>query len=430
MATGSIVNAFADFTTQASFPVPAAGDMRMYFKTSDTLPYFKNPAGTESAFAVLTAGVVPLSLGGTNAALTANVGGIVYSAASALAILNGTATAGQIIRSGASAAPSWSTATYPATAGTAANVLRSDGTNFLSAALAAADLSNGVTGSGAVMLTASPSTTGTLTAAAINASGAITSTISGISFDYNSAGTALKQGLRVATTGGNTGVFTENSAGNTWSGSSPYASVLGSQANASTHILANNAIVATFASGGAVTIPGTGPHAIGGTTQVDSQLLMNGAYSGTVNAWGLNLQQTLTVPVNGSAATLILAGTINKQSAGTHPDFSSLYLYAPTIGAGAGTLTNTSTLAIDGAPATGTNKRAVWVKAGLSQFDGAVLTTSTLTFTDATLHRTATTLTNGAAAQIATMTNGPSAGNPTKWAPVDDNGTTRYIPMW
>lgn len=83
---------------------------------------------------------IALNKGGTNASLTASNGGIVYSTSSAMAILAGTATAGQIIRSGASAAPTWSTATYPATAGTAGNVLRSDGTNFLSATLAGSDI--------------------------------------------------------------------------------------------------------------------------------------------------------------------------------------------------------------------------------------------------------------------------------------------------
>jgi hypothetical protein len=59
----------------------------------------------------------PLSLtnGGTNASLVASNGGILYSTASAFAVLAGTATAGQILQSGASAAPSWSTTTYPAT---------------------------------------------------------------------------------------------------------------------------------------------------------------------------------------------------------------------------------------------------------------------------------------------------------------------------
>lgn len=72
--------------------------------------------------------------GGTGAALTASNGGILYSNASTAAILAGTATAGQILQSGASTTPSWSTATYPATAGTSGNVITSDGTNFVSSA--------------------------------------------------------------------------------------------------------------------------------------------------------------------------------------------------------------------------------------------------------------------------------------------------------
>jgi len=84
---------------------------------------------------------IALNKGGTNAALTADNGGIFYSTATAGAILASTATAGQILRSGSSAAPSWSTATYPATAGTSGNVLTSDGTNWTSAAPAASGLS-------------------------------------------------------------------------------------------------------------------------------------------------------------------------------------------------------------------------------------------------------------------------------------------------
>lgn len=82
-------------------------------------------------------GELGLTRGGTNANLTASNGGIVYSTATAMAILSGTATAGQILRSGSSAAPTWSTATYPATAGTSGNVLTSDGTNWVSSVAAA-----------------------------------------------------------------------------------------------------------------------------------------------------------------------------------------------------------------------------------------------------------------------------------------------------
>lgn len=38
--------------------------------------------------------------------------------------------------------------------------------------------------------------------------------------------------------------------------------------------------------------------------------------------------------------------------------------------------------------------------------------------------------TNGAAASIGTLTNAPAPGNPTKWIPIDDNGTTRFMPAW
>lgn len=60
-------------------------------------------------------GILPLANGGSNANLTASLGGIIYSTASAMAILAGTATAGQMLRSGSSAAPTWSTAVWPAT---------------------------------------------------------------------------------------------------------------------------------------------------------------------------------------------------------------------------------------------------------------------------------------------------------------------------
>lgn len=56
---------------------------------------------------------------------------------------------------------------------------------------------------------------------------------------------------------------------------------------------------------------------------------------------------------------------------------------------------------------------------------GGLLTTGS-----ATLHATSVALTNGAGAGAGTITNAPSAGNPTKWVPISDNGTTRYIPCW
>jgi hypothetical protein len=75
---------------------------------------------TQTTLGTVTTGAwhatpVPLLYGGTNAALVANNGGIFYSSGTAGAILGGTATALQILMSGASTTPQWSTATYPAT---------------------------------------------------------------------------------------------------------------------------------------------------------------------------------------------------------------------------------------------------------------------------------------------------------------------------
>lgn len=44
--------------------------------------------------------------------------------------------------------------------------------------------------------------------------------------------------------------------------------------------------------------------------------------------------------------------------------------------------------------------------------------------------RTVTAWNNGAAAAVGTLNNAPTAGDPTKWIPVDDNGITRHMPAW
>lgn len=60
----------------------------------------------------------------------------------------------------------------------------------------------------------------------------------------------------------------------------------------------------------------------------------------------------------------------------------------------------------------------------------AAVTALSLSLNSATLLATRTALTNGAGASGGTLLNAPAAGNPTKWVPIDDNGTTRYIPCW
>lgn len=105
--------------------------------------------------AVSAAGAVSINAPYTT--LTANNGGIVYSGATNLAILNGTATARQMLQSGATAAPAWSTATWPAT--TAAGSLLVSAT------------ANTVTATPTPTLGVASSTLGTLTFANLTSGG-------------------------------------------------------------------------------------------------------------------------------------------------------------------------------------------------------------------------------------------------------------------
>lgn len=73
---------------------------------------------------------IPLAYGGTEKALTASNGGIVYTDADSMEILSGTATAQKLLMSQSNVAPIWSTPTYPNSA-TLNRILRGDGTNVV-----------------------------------------------------------------------------------------------------------------------------------------------------------------------------------------------------------------------------------------------------------------------------------------------------------
>jgi len=113
-------------TTTTSLTLPASGTL-----VNSAVATLSNLA----SIGTITSGTwqgtpVALAYGGTNANLTASNGGIVYSGSSAFAVLSGTATANQVLLSGASGAPAWSTATYPATT-TVAQLLYSSSNNVV-----------------------------------------------------------------------------------------------------------------------------------------------------------------------------------------------------------------------------------------------------------------------------------------------------------
>jgi hypothetical protein len=87
--------------------------------TTNLVLYVCTTSGNSTTAVWTVAGSVtfPITMadGGTGKALTAVNGGIVYTDANSMEVLAATATAGQVLRSGSNSAPSWSTATYPAT---------------------------------------------------------------------------------------------------------------------------------------------------------------------------------------------------------------------------------------------------------------------------------------------------------------------------
>lgn len=67
-------------------------------------------------------------------------GQVPYQSASSTTAFVAVGSAGQVLQSNGSSAPTWTTATFPATAGTNLNVLQSNGTNWVSAALTSASI--------------------------------------------------------------------------------------------------------------------------------------------------------------------------------------------------------------------------------------------------------------------------------------------------
>ena len=78
--------------------------------------------------------------------------------------------------------------------------------------------------------------------------------------------------------------------------------------------------------------------------------------------------------------------------------------------------------------ASGTTAQTLATRLTLSS--AGALFTVPLQIADTKIMKSITSFSNGAGASVGTLTNAPAATNPTKWIPIDDNGTTRYIPAW
>lgn len=195
--------------TTAQLPTPAA--LTKVDDTNVTLTLGGTPATALLQATSLTlgwTGQLSLTRGGTNASLVASNGGIIYSTATAMAVLAGTATARQMLQSGSSTTPAWSTTTWPATS-TINRILYSSAANVIDEI---------ATGNNGVLITSAggvPSISSTLPSAVqgnITSVGTIASgTWNGSIITGTYGGTGVNNGASTITIGGSvtySGAFT------------------------------------------------------------------------------------------------------------------------------------------------------------------------------------------------------------------------------
>lgn len=225
----------------------------------------------------------------------------------------------------------------------------------------------------------------------------------------------------------------------------------GVSSSAITGTFPNGIVTTTIAASGNLTVAGlTG---LGGTTNSSNIVTVGSANPLTgVTQIGINSSITGT-----SAATTQIVGmqasAATAAAVYTSGIVNSLRIVAPSAGAGS-TITRALSIRVS-TPTSGTNNAAIADTTGFTgnwfinqagtaaNALGGVLVVGTdpggsnqlrvggsLTISSTSLLSTKTSFTDGAAAATGTLTNAPAAGNPTKWIPLDDNGTTRYFPAW
>ena len=146
----------------------------------------------------------------------------------------------------------------------------------------------------------------------------------------------------------------------------------------------------TPAAGAFTTLSASGQGAINSAIATNSTFQVAGTYAGTGGLFDGGLYVNVdggTMGVNRTISQSYFgygpdnaASTITTAASGTN-DISTITIFPYVITSGGATLTNSTTLAINDAPNLGTNKRALWVKAGMSQLDGGLAVTGTLSAT-------------------------------------------------
>lgn len=277
---------------------------------------------------------LPLSLanGGTNAALTASNGGIFYSTGSAGAILSGTATANQLLLSGSSTTPAWSTSTYPAT-NAISTLLYASAANVMSA-LATANNGLLVTSStGVPSILAGPGTTGNV----LQSNAAAAPSFS--TATYPSVGTATGSLLRADGTNwvATTSTYPNTNAINTLLYASS-ANVMSALATSTTAVLTTSSGVPTWAAQLSMALGGTNAALTASNGGIFYSTASAGAIlSGTATAGLALLSGANTTPTWSTSKPITQVVVQTFAATGTYtPTAGMVYCEVEAVGGGGG----------------------------------------------------------------------------------------------
>jgi len=167
-------------------------------------------------------------------------------------------------------------------------------------------LTAAVTGTGNMVLSASPTFTGTITAAALTLSSTLT--LSGTAANIATGANFISYG------GTDAGLSFDSS---------------------------NNATLS-----GNLVVSGVGSHAVGGGTNARTQFILTGAFTGDIATYGFRVASSLTVPAAADGAGLLIDATLIEASSGVHGRLAGLVV-SPSFTNGAATLTLAAAISMD-----------------------------------------------------------------------------------
>ena len=180
----------------------------------------------------------------------------------------------------------------------------------------------------------------------------------------------------------------------------------------------------TDADGAGVTFLTAGPR-VGTSLQVNGVVLSDGTGNNSLTIAGdqMILRSVDEIDSIAKVFTLTATGAAGASTIDIEADGSIILIAgnASTGGIQLQSLTSDITISAGGA-----DGDIALVASGTGTID----VTGQIVMNQPQLARSSVAYTNNAGAQVATLNNGPTAGNPTKWIPINDNGTIRNIPAW